>query len=486
MAPTPCCPSDSNTSAMVIRMANRPESESIVEAILRAGPGSNHGNLKALLRAVSGVEGRVETSNCDLKTAFDGSNQAWVSLAKDIVAMSNSGGGVIVFGIDDYGQRIGLNQSLLDLMDPARINGQIEPKAPGARVNTSYYEFNFYRLRYGFLCIHSQDDLIIFEKEWGYNKPNGRHQTVIREGVLYARGVGETRPARQADVSLMVRRLIETGSRALLSKIEMVATLPLDRGIIALDADSEGRGIRLVDSGYGQPVKIVAESEGAIPIMEVNDADLPFSSKQAEIINQVRIWKAGHPEHRVQRSTLNQWYLARDELEISDDMAEFCFMSAGYEHGYPIYWASVMSEDRLDSVIQREINTVKYPMRKVLPYVVGALRFSQRKNLLASRLDSFQGAIGSATKVLRIASFEEFRCSGRIRAGYFQLLGERYETSDLLDNQEAAQQLYESALVAEIGEELEDRWPLHQLDILLHARDDSADRSSLKVLRPDH
>ena len=457
---------------MVIQMANRPEREVVVEAILRSGPGSNHANLKALLRAVSGAEGRVETTNCDLKTAFDGSNQAWVSLAKDIVAMSNSGGGVIVFGVDDNGHRVGLKQSLLDSMDPARINGQIEPKAPGARVNASYYEFTFYRLRYGFLCIHSQDDLIVFEKEWGYNKPNGQHQTVIREGVLYARGVGETRPARQADISVMVRRLIETGSKALLSKIEMVATLPLDSGIVALDPDSEGRGIRLVDSGYGQPVKIVAENEDAIPIAEVIDAELPFSSKQAEIVNQIRTWKAGNPAHRVQRNTLNQWYLARNELEISDDIAEFCFMSAGYDHGYAIYWASVMSEDRLDAVLQREINIVKYPMRQVLPYVVGALRFSRRKDLLASRLDSFQGATSSATKVLRITSFEEFRCSVRIRAGYFQLLGKRYETSALLDNQEAAQQLYEEALVAEIAEQLEQRWPLHQLDILLHARDD--------------
>ena len=452
-------------------------SERIVEAILRSGPGSSEKNLKALLRAVSGLEGRVETTNCDLKRVFDGSNQAWVNLAKDIVAMSNSGGGVIVFGVDDNGHRVGLKQSLLNLMDPAQINGQIEPKAPGARLGTSYYEITYYRLRYGFLCIHSQEDLIVFEKEWGYNKPNGQHQTVIREGVLYARGVGETRPARQADISLMARRLIETGSKALLAKIEIVATLPLGTGIVALDSGSEGRGIRLIDSGYGQPVKVVSESDDAIPIAEVLNADLPFTSKQAEIVNQIRIWRAGHPAHRVHRNTLNQWYLARKDLEISDDMAEFCFMSAGYGHGYSIYWASVMSDDRLDAVLQREINIVKYPMRQVLPYVVGALRFSRREALLALKLDSFEGAAGTAKKVIRIRSFQEFRHSGRIGADSFQLLGNRYKMSYLFDNQEAAQQLYEEALAAEIGGELEQRWPIHQLDILLHARDDRSTSS---------
>ena len=144
-----------------------------VQVILRDGPGQGERNLKSLLRAVSGVAGRAETTNCDLKTSFDGSNRAWVNVAKDIVAMSNSGGGIIIFGVDDDGRRVGLKEPLLNLMDPARINGKIEPRAPGARVNSSYFETTYYRLRYGFLCIHPQDDIIVFEREWGYHKPTG-------------------------------------------------------------------------------------------------------------------------------------------------------------------------------------------------------------------------------------------------------------------------------------------------------------------------
>ena len=391
--------------------------------------------------------------------------------------MSNSDGGVIVFGVDDDGHRVGLNQSLLNLMDPARINGQIEPKAPGARVSTSYYETTYYRLRYGFLCIHPQDDLIVFEKEWGYSKPGGRHQIVISKGILYARGVGETRPARQADVTHMVRRLIEMGSKALLARIEKVATVPLNNEIVVFDPGSEGRGVHLVDSEYGLPVRVISEGEDAIPITEVLNPDLPFSSKQAEIVNQVRTWRAGHPEHRVHRHTLNSWYLARNELDISDDMAEFGFMSAGYGHGYAIYWASQMSGERLDAVLQREIDIVKYPMRQVLPFVVGALRYSQRWALLAPRLHSFQGSVGSADKVVRSRSFRKFRRSVRMGADTFQLLGNTYKMSDLLNDQEAAEQVYEEALAAELDGKVKQRGFIHQLDILIHARDDRTDGS---------
>ena len=390
--------------------------------------------------------------------------------------MSNSGGGVIVFGVDDDGRRVGLRQPLLSLMDPARINGQIEPKAPGARVNTSYFEMTYYRLRYGFLCIHPQNDLIVFEKEWGYQKPNGHHQTVIREGILYARGVGETRPARQADSTHMVRRLVETASKALLARIERIATVPLDSEIVAVGPGSGGRGVRLVDATYGLPVRVVDEGEEAVAIAEVLTADLPYSSKQAEFMSQVRTWRASHPEHRVQRQILNSWYLARNELRISDDMAEFGFLSAGYGHGYAIYWASLMSDERLDTVLDREIDLVMHPMRQVLPFVVGALRYSRRAALLGARLHSFQGAAGSAEKVLQSTSFEKFRRSGRSGIGRFRLLGNAYRMSDLANDHHAAQQLYEEALASDL--DATHRVPIHQLDILLHARDDDINGSS--------
>ena len=447
-----------------------------VEVILRDGPGTNERNLKSLLRAVSGTAGRAETTSCDLKTSFDGSNRSWVNIAKDIVAMSNSGGGIIVFGVDDDGRRVGLEEPLLSLMDPARINGKIEPRAPGARVDSSYFETTYYRLRYGFLCIHPQDDLIVFEREWGYHKPNGQYRTVIREGVLYARGVGETRPARQADVTYILRRLIETASKALLARIEQIATVPLDSEIVAVAAGSGGRGIRLVDTTHGLPVRVVSEGEEAVAITDVLTTDLPYSSKQAEFMSQVRTWRAGHPEHRVQRQLLDSWYLARGELEISDDMAEFGFLSAGYGHGYAIYWASLMTDERLDTVLEREIALATYPIRQTLPFVVGALRFSRREALLGPRLRSFQGAAGSVVKVLQCTSFRKFRCSGRMGADTFHLLGNTYRMSDLVNDQPAAVQLYEGALAADLG--ATQRTPVHQLDILIHARDDSTNRLS--------
>lgn len=45
-----------------------------------------------------------EADDIEFKSAIDvNSKKDWVDIIKDIVALANSGGGVIVFGVDDHG-----------------------------------------------------------------------------------------------------------------------------------------------------------------------------------------------------------------------------------------------------------------------------------------------------------------------------------------------------------------------------------------------
>jgi hypothetical protein len=45
-----------------------------------------------------------ETASADFKSSFDPSSGAeWMEILKDIVAMANSGGGLITVGLDDHG-----------------------------------------------------------------------------------------------------------------------------------------------------------------------------------------------------------------------------------------------------------------------------------------------------------------------------------------------------------------------------------------------
>ena len=50
------------------------------------------------------IDLKAESSSVDYKSCFDISSSAdWLEVVKDVVAMANSGGGVVIFGVTDDG-----------------------------------------------------------------------------------------------------------------------------------------------------------------------------------------------------------------------------------------------------------------------------------------------------------------------------------------------------------------------------------------------
>jgi len=67
-----------------------------------------------------------ETRNIEFKEAFDpNSSQDWCELIKDIVAIANSGGGIILFGVDSVGKVSGTSVQPIARLDPADVSNKI-------------------------------------------------------------------------------------------------------------------------------------------------------------------------------------------------------------------------------------------------------------------------------------------------------------------------------------------------------------------------
>ncbi len=67
-----------------------------------------------------------ESASLDFKSSFDPeSKQDWCEVIKDIVAMSNSGGGTIVVGVDDDGNLSNSDSAPLLAVDPADVTNRI-------------------------------------------------------------------------------------------------------------------------------------------------------------------------------------------------------------------------------------------------------------------------------------------------------------------------------------------------------------------------
>ena len=308
--------------------------------------------------------------------------------------MANSGGGVVAFGVSDDGKLVGCFDDVAKLLDPASITSKMRRYSPTARIETICVGFDYQGNGFCFLCIKAADKVIVFDSNCSVPKESSpKHQEqIFGRGIVYIRGSGGNTEASQFDLTELIDRISEQRVKRFVARIEQVAALPNETELIARHPSSPDSGYLLQGKGTGIPVRITDHPDALpVSVVETIDPEAPFSSLDAEIAGQVRHWKQGDPTHSVNRPTLIRWYLSRNDLNIDDDAAEFALLSSGRNHGYPMYWASVMSTARLTEALARELREPSYPMIEVLPHLVGCFCWEDRKELLK---DLAKGRLG--------------------------------------------------------------------------------------------
>src|SRR2546430_2024549 len=73
-----------------------------------------------------GLAAKRESKSVEFKEGFDpGSAEAWCELIKDIIAISNSGGGIIIIGLSNIGTPSGRDVAPVLGLDPATVTDRV-------------------------------------------------------------------------------------------------------------------------------------------------------------------------------------------------------------------------------------------------------------------------------------------------------------------------------------------------------------------------
>jgi hypothetical protein len=419
-------------------------------AIVRSEPDRTDRSIKALIRDLP-QGGSIEGVHFELKQDFTPGPREWAELCRDIVAFANNGGGVILLGVSDDCVRLGLGASLAGLLDSAKIVDQLRRKAPGAVVSTAYREVQYYSKCFGALTISPLAIPLIFDTEWGYNDVDSSHKLVIRPGVLYVRTPGKSSPARQADVREIWQRSVDLAAQRTLARIERVASLPPDADLIVAPRGATDQAFVLVSGQEGRPVRIVDDPAApAVQLREVLSTDAPYSSVRGEVSSQVRLWQQADPAHRASKETLLRWWLKRNDLDLTDEAAAFCLLSACYRYGYPMYWASVMHKEALFQLLLRELELSDAVACQSYPYLVGVFFWDRRRELLTPYLDQLSIAPRTvAMKVIEASDYECFHVSSRWNSR-LSIDGDRISLSQLLSEPSTARSVFTELLQREL------------------------------------
>jgi len=242
-----------------------------------------------------------ESASADFKSAFDPqSKQDWCELIKDIVAMSNSGGGLIIVGVDDDENPLS-NADVASVLavDPAdvtnRIHGYTDQHfaafeiAPSTRRGTPV----------AVIDVGPSDIPIVFTAHGGYATPGGQKAAFVK-GSVYFRHGAKREPGTTDDLRQALERKLAQVKGFWLDGIGKIMAAPAGS-----DVQIVQRAITLRDSEDAMPVRLTTDGEAptfgtssvalrdapdAVPIRLTNDENAPtLSVMQADKLYPYRL-----------------------------------------------------------------------------------------------------------------------------------------------------------------------------------------------------
>jgi hypothetical protein len=188
-----------------------------------------------------------ETAGFDFKEAFDpSSKQDWAEIVKDIVAMTNSGGGIIIFGLDDNGRPTG---NAVPHIDPADITNQIH--------KYTHHQFQTFRLEtcqkagHNLLALIIERSLIplVFVSPGSYDAGGGKQKTAFAKGTVYFRHGAKSEPGDTDDLRAAFERYLAVTREEWLANIRQVVEAPAGSTFITVPPGGEpaSSAVRLTD-----------------------------------------------------------------------------------------------------------------------------------------------------------------------------------------------------------------------------------------------
>lgn len=168
-----------------------------------------------------------ETQRVDFKRQFDpGSAAEWCELIKDIVAMANAGGGVLLIGLEDDGTPSAIPPQAAFSCDPALIDDKI-------------YRYTNQHLEDVELCCAEKDGHevlaiavaaaripVVFTNPGTYAVAGGKQQTAFGRGTVYYRHGAKSEVGTTEDLRSTFERELSSRREEWLGNIRRVVEAP--------------------------------------------------------------------------------------------------------------------------------------------------------------------------------------------------------------------------------------------------------------------
>lgn len=226
------------------------------------------------------AEARRESKLVEFKEQFDPANEGeWLELIKDIAAIANVGGGVIVIGVRNDGSASGADVRPVLALDSANICNKL-----ASYLGEDFDEFEVAAVtrsenRVAAIVVGPAEEApLTFVRPGTYPDPQrpDRQKSAFGRGV-YVRHGAKSEPATREDLRVFINRRLNTIRDDWLGDIRQVMTAPEGAEIVAIERTENDEGERTIR---------ITTDENA-PLYRLADWDVTHPYRQTELVPEV-------------------------------------------------------------------------------------------------------------------------------------------------------------------------------------------------------
>jgi hypothetical protein len=226
-----------------------------------------------------GLKAKRESKYVDFKRSFDPDSAGeWCELIKDIVAMANTGGGVILIGLENGGDPSGESvKGVLDL-DHATVVDKIRKYTGCEFCEIEIHEAKKQEHTVAIIEIAGVKVPLVFQNVGTYEISGGKQKTAFSRGTLYFRHGAKSEPGTTEDIRNVIDRRLQSIRSEWLDGVRKIVSAPQGSTVSIFSGE-----VKESRSANATPIRLVDDPNA--PGYRLIDHDTTYPHRQTELID---------------------------------------------------------------------------------------------------------------------------------------------------------------------------------------------------------
>jgi hypothetical protein len=310
-----------------------------------------------------------ESKFIEFKEAFDvASSGDWCELIKDIIALANTGGGVILIGVDNHGEPNGFDIRQVLGCDSADITNKIHKYTGWQFSEFEISEEDKDSYTVVAFRIQGVPIPIVFTKPGTYDTGGAKQKNAFSAGTVYFRHGAKSEPGNTEDIRRAIERQLESIRKEWTRGVRKVVAAPSGSRVLVIPGKSTrstkntAAPIRIVDDPSAPAIRLTRNSDEAAGIFLHEELSDGLFDEINNVLTANDLLAKGKDKFLLGSSIYYRIYAERHHIVADPKQVKLLALTGLQDiYGPGLYWLLRLPADSCVSILRQMCESPKSP-----------------------------------------------------------------------------------------------------------------------------